>query len=204
MESKLAELTNKIYSEGIERGNKEAADIVEKAKREAEEILQRAKNEALDVVNTAKKESEQLKNKVNQELKMASNQSVVTLKQEIANIISNKVLNEGIKSGMSDTDFIKKLITEVIAKWSSESKSLDLELVLSEKNKKELSDFFKSKAAEALSKGIEINFDSRMDNGFKIGPKDKSFILSFTDKDFIQFFQSFLKPKTKEILFTEN
>jgi len=59
----------------------------------------------------------------------------------------------------------------------------------------------KNKANDILNKVIELKFDTRMDNGFKIGPKDKSFILSFTEKDFTQFLQSFLKVKTKEILF---
>jgi V/A-type H+/Na+-transporting ATPase subunit E len=52
-----------------------------------------------------------------------------------------------------------------------------------------------------LESGVELKFQSRMDGGFKIGPKDNSFVLSFSDRDFNQFFQSFLRPRAKEILF---
>lgn len=199
--SKINELTNKIYSEGVEKANKEAADILADAKAKAQAILQNAQNEAKSIVDEATVKADSLQQKTNQELKTAGNQAMITLKQEIANVISEKALADGVKSAVSDADFIKTLVTEIISKWSVDSKSLDLNIILSEKSKSSLGDFFKNKAKDIMSKGVDITFDSRMDNGFKIGPKDKSFVLSFTDKDFMSFFKSFLKPKTKEILF---
>ncbi|MBR3731869.1 MAG: hypothetical protein IKQ61_06065 [Spirochaetales bacterium] len=200
-ESKINELMNKIYAEGVEKANSEAADIVAKAKAEAEAILTAAKNDAAAITDKANSDAAALQSKINQELKTAGNQAMITLKQEIANIITEKALADGVKSAASDAEFIKSLITEIISKWSSDAKSLDLNVILSDKSKAALADFFKNKASGIMSKGVEVTFDARMDNGFKIGPQDKSFVLSFTDKDFLSFFKSFLKPKTKEILF---
>ena len=45
MDSKLQELTDKIYTEGVEKGKEEAAKIVEKANAEAKAIVAKAKAE---------------------------------------------------------------------------------------------------------------------------------------------------------------
>lgn len=199
MEGKIQELTQKIYIEGVEKAKKEAKDLIEKAEKEKESIIKNAKKEAETIIENAKKEAEQIKNRVSSELKMLTNQSIETLKQEITNLLSKLISTDSINKTFNDIDFIKDLIKEMISKWDISS----FELILSEKHEKELNDFLKNKLKEYLNKGLEVKFENRMNNGFKIGPKDKSFILSFTDADFIDFFQSFLKQKTKEILFGE-
>ncbi len=199
MENKIQELTQKIYVEGVEKAKKEAQEIIEKAEQEKNSIINNAKKEADSIINNAKREAEQLKNKVLSEIKMISNQSIATLKQEITTLLSKLVISDSINKSFNDLEFIQNLIKEMISKWDNSSS----QLTLPEKYKKELDDFLKNKLKEYLDKGLEIKFENRMSNGFKIGPKDKSFILSFTDADFIEFFQSFLKQKTKEILFGE-
>jgi len=202
MDDKIRELTNKIYQEGVEKAKSDGKGIIDGAKKEAETVIVNAKKEAETIISNAKKEAEQLKNKTISELKMVSNQAKESLKQEIVNLLSNSTISDTTKKVTNDIEFVKTLIKEIVSKWDSSSKSLDLSLILPEKLKKDFENFVKDKSSEVLSKGVEMKFESRMDNGFKIGPKDNSFILSFSDKDFLQFFQSFLKPKTKEILFT--
>ena len=202
MDEKIKELTNKIYQEGVEKAKSDGKGIIDSAKGEAEKIIAGARNEAENIIANARKESEQLKIKTISELRMSSNQAKESLKQEIVNILSNASISESVKKSLNDVEFVKILIKDIVTKWDNSGKNMDLTLSLPEKTKSEFETFLKSKGNEILSKGVEIKFEGRMDNGFKIGPKDNSFILSFTDKDFLQFFQSFLKPKTKEILFS--
>ncbi len=201
METKLQELTDKIYKEGVLKAEEEAKSIIDSAKDEAQSIINKAKKEAEEIKNKANSESEQLKNKTLSEIKMSGSQAISLLKQNIIDLLVNNSLAEDTKKIASDVDFIKEIINQIISKWSSDNKNVDLELILPDKMKNELVAYFKNKAKDILNKVIELKFDTRMDNGFKIGPKDKSFILSFTEKDFTQFLQSFLKVKTKEILF---
>ena len=49
----LSELTNKIYAEGVEKGNAEAAAIVAKAKDEAAAIVAKAEKEAAEKLAAA-------------------------------------------------------------------------------------------------------------------------------------------------------
>ena len=203
MESKLQQLTKKLYKEGVEKANKEAGSILEKADSESQHIVSEAKKKAETIIENAKKESEQLKNKVLSEIRMSSNQAISLLKQNIINLLSSSALKGKIEKSSEDLTFIKEIIKEIISKWNPDSKDLSLELVLPEKSKNKLVEYFKKDAKNILSKGIELKFEERMKNGFKIGPKGESFVLSFKDEDFNLFFQSFLKPKTKTILFPE-
>jgi V/A-type H+-transporting ATPase subunit E len=40
-----------------------------------------------------------------------------------------------------------------------------------------------------------------MKSGFKVGPADGSYVISFTDEDFNNFFKAYLRPKSTELLF---
>ena len=46
MENKIQELTDKIYREGVEKGNEEAQKLITKAQEEAKKIVENAQKEA--------------------------------------------------------------------------------------------------------------------------------------------------------------
>ncbi len=201
MEAKLEELTKKIYEEGVQKGQSQADEIISKAKAEADAIIKNAKQQYDQIISDAKKEQSKMVAKGASEIRMAGEQAVTSLKQEISSILSNFIVSSGIKNALSDNEFVKNLIKTMVEKWNPNTKTIDAVLTLPGNDNSEFTNFFKAQASDLLTKGLEIKFEERMDGGFKIGPKDKSFIVSFTDKDFHGFFQSFLKPMTKEILF---
>lgn len=201
MESKLQELTQKIYHEGIDKAKSEAAAIITDARKQAEQIVEAAKKEADSITSGAKKDADQLSARIKSELKMASEQAVSTLKQNITDLLSKNSFAKSIADVSKTKEFIVSVVKEIASKWDPSGKSADLTVILPEKMKSELENYFKAEAKEILSKGLTLKFDGRMTGGFKVTPKDSSFVLSFTDDDLNQFFQSFLKTKTKEILY---
>lgn len=200
MNSKLQGLTERLYKEGIEKARTEAAEILKKANDEAAQIITKAKTEAETLQKNSQAEAEQLLSRTKSEAKMAGEQAITTLKQEIVNLLSQSSLTVAIKETTSSSEVLSTVLKEFFNKWDS-TKTLDIDLVLPEKTKADLSKTFMQEASKILSKGSEITFSSRINGGFTITPKDGSFVLSFTDEDFNNFFQSFLRPKAKEILF---
>ncbi len=201
MEAKLEELTRKIYLEGVEKAKTEADAILSKARQDAETIINEAKKKSDDVLSNAKKDADKLTSKSKSEIKMAGEQAVTTLKQQVTGLMSNSIITEGVKGALADNEFVKNLIKSMVDKWEIGVKGVDLNLVLGGGVDGEFAKFFKAQASDLLAKGLEIKFEDRMAGGFKIGPKDNTFVVSFSDKDFVSFFQSFLKPMTREILF---
>jgi V/A-type H+-transporting ATPase subunit E len=54
-----------------------------------------------------------------------------------------------------------------------------------------------------MNKGLEFSFSPDVRTGFKIGPADGSYLISFTDDDFLNFLKAYLRPKTSHLLFGE-
>ena len=122
------------------------------------------------------------------------------LKQEITTILAKNTISENVGEVVNSKELIADIVKIVAAKMGSED--MDLNIILPEKSKKDFEAFFKKEIASFLSKGMELKFEERMAGGFKITPKDGSYVLSFTEDDFVNFFQSFLRPKAKKILFS--
>ncbi|MBN2788619.1 MAG: V-type ATP synthase subunit E [Candidatus Delongbacteria bacterium] len=200
MEKKLQELTEKIYSEGVEKAKIEAENIVKEAKEKAEKELSNAQNEAKKIIEEAKKKSDEIKRNGESEMKLASKQALSEVKQKITDVITTGVISENVKAAMDDKEFVKSLIELSIKSLSSEG-AADLEVLLPEEKKSELEAYLKSNAAKLLKGELIINLSKEITNGFKIGPADGSYKMSFSDDDFANYFKRYLRPKTITILF---
>ena len=78
---------------------------------------------------------------------------------------------------------------------------MDLALILPESLQKELEPFVNSELSKTLNAGVEASFSKKVSGGFKIGPKEGGYFVSFTDETFDQLISEYLRPATKKILF---
>jgi V/A-type H+-transporting ATPase subunit E len=205
MENKLQELTEKLYNEGVEKANEEAKKILDDAKKEAEKIKNDAQKEADQIVQDAKDKSADLKKNVESEINLAAKQTLREVKKNITELITTKVIKDPVKESLNEKEFIKKIIETIIKNWNPQSNEpVNIAVTLPEKQQKELKDYFESKAAKNLNAGIKVDVSSRMKGGFEIGPADGSYKISFSEEDFENFFKSYLRPRTVEMLFEED
>lgn len=203
MEDKLQLLTDKIYNEGVEKANKEAEKILDEARKKAGEILKKAKIDEIQIKEEALKFADDLKKNVFSEIKLSGQQAINALKQEVTNLIKTKVIDKPLSESFNDVDFVKQIIETAINNWNpTDSKPVNLTILLPSKLEKEFSEFIKLKAAQVLKNKVTIEFDRNLVNGFKIGPSDDSYRISFSEKDFDVFFQAYLRPKMIELLYS--
>ncbi len=200
MHTKLQELTDKIYNEGIQRANDEAEAILTKAKKEAVEIEAKGNAEADKTIKKAEKKAEEINRNMQSEMKLASSQALSALKQQVSGIITLDVVEPSMKEVFGDIKYLQDVIQTVVKGWIKTG-DFDLNVILPVKDQKELEKFFKNSLATEMNKGVEVTFDNSLVSGFKISPKDGSYIISFTEEDFNNFFKSYLRPKTVELLF---
>ncbi len=202
MQKKLQELTEKIYREGVEKANQEAEKIVSDAKRQAEELLSKAKKEAESVIENASKEAEGLKKNSLNELQLSARQAISDVKQQVVSLIQAKTIEPETKAAFKEADFTKKIIETIVANWDpSSGDNVELQVLLPEAEKKKFEAYFKEKAAQVLTKGVEIQFSERVKGGFKIGPRNGGYLISFSDEDFDNFFKTYMRPRLIEMLF---
>ncbi len=200
MHTKLQELTDKIYNEGIQKANDEAEAILAKAKKEAEEIVAKGNAEADKTIKNAEEKAEEINRNMQSEMKLTSSQALSALKQKVSGLITLGVVEPSMKEVFGDVKYLQDVIQTVVKGWIKTG-DFDLNIILPVKDQKELEKFFKNSLATEMNKGVEVTFDKSLTSGFKIGPTDGSYIISFTEEDFNNFFKAYLRPKTVELLF---
>ena len=118
MENKIQELTDKIYREGVEKGNTEAQKLIANAQDEAKKIVEDARKEAEAIVAASRKSADELAENTKSELKLFAGQAVNALKSEIATLVTDKIVNADVKAFAADTDYLNAFIVALASKWS--------------------------------------------------------------------------------------
>lgn len=196
MNNKLRELTDKIYLEGVEKGNNEAKEIISKASEEANSIIAKAKSDADKIIADAEKKSAELEKNTKSELKLYTDQCLNALKSEITNVISDKISSVAVQTALDDKQFMQSIIKEIASKWI-----LDGEVVIEAKDADSLKNYFMANAKELLDKGITIKEVKDMKTDFTISPTGNGYKVAFGENEFIEYFKDFLRPKLIDMLF---
>lgn len=202
MEGKLREITDRIYLEGVERARREADQLLAEAKNQAEHLIAEARREAQHLHEHNQRAIEQLRENTLQELQFSARQAIAGLKQKITDLITIEILSDPLQEAFSDSNFVQHIIQTVVSNWTTnDGADPELQLLLPEKERQQLDAFISERAAALLSKGVHIRFNERLNNGFRIGPADGRYIISFTQEDFEQFFKMHLRPQIEQLLF---
>ena len=201
-DKKLDSLLERIYQDGVEKSNKKADEIISNAKSEAERIVKEAEAKSEEIIKEAERKSEELKKNTITDVRMAGEQSISALKQRVKELVTAKVLEDGLKGAFADANFLKDLILEVVKKWDISSGDSDVTVYFPESKKGDIDSAFEKSIKSAI-KNATINFDKKLSNGFKIVPEGGNYQLQFTDEDFVAFFSDYIKAKTEEVIFNK-
>lgn len=193
---KIQELTEKIYREGVEKGQQEADRIVAEAKAQAEKIVAQAKEQAENIENVAKRKAAELENNTKNELKLYTGQALNALKSEVANILTDKVVDDEVSKLAADKDFLGKFAVALAEKWQD-----DAPAVISAQDADSLKAYFTKHAKALLDKGLKIEKVNGVDTLFTIQPEDGSYKIQFGKDEFETYFKAFLRPQLVEMLF---
>ncbi|MBO5382533.1 MAG: hypothetical protein J6A40_10690 [Bacteroides sp.] len=196
MENKIQELTDKIYREGIEKGNEEAQKLIAKAQEDALKIVEDARKEAESIVAAAQKKADELSKNTQSELKMFAGQAINALKSEVATLVTDKLVGEDVKAFAANKDFLNAFIVELASKWSANEP-----IVISTADAEGLKKYFAAKAKDLLDKGVKIEQVNGIKTLFTLQPADGSYKVNFGEEEFENYFKAFLRPQLVEMLF---
>ena len=202
MLDKLQELTDRLYEEGLSKGRQEAEELLAKAKVEAKEIVEKAHAEADAIVREAEKKAAETRTTVEGDLKMASTQTISAVQQQVENMVVTEAVAKPVGAALSDQKFVKELIATVVKAFNAANPDgQGLEVILPAQAQNELEQAFSNEVVKDLSKGLEVKNVKGLANGFKIGPKNGGYQISFTADDFTGLIGEYLRPASKKILF---
>ena len=196
MENKIQELTDKIYREGVEKGNEEAQKLIAKAQEEAQKIVEDAHKKADSIVAAAHKSADELAENTKSELKLFAGQAVNALKSEIATLVTDNIVNTDVKAFVANKDYLNAFIVALASKWS-----VNEPIVISTADAEDLTKYFAAKAKELLDKGVKIEQVNGIKTLFSVSPADGSYKVNFGEEEFMNYFKEFLRPQLVEMLF---
>ena len=193
MENKIQELTDKIYREGVEKGNEEAQRLIANAQEEAKKIIEDARKEAESIVNSSRKSADELAENTKSELKLFAGQAVNALKSEVATMVTDKLITASVKDFAQDKDYLNAFIVALASKWSID--------VISTADAESLKKYFAAHAKALLDKGVTIQQVNGIKTLFTVSPADGSYKVNFGEEEFMNYFKAFLRPQLVEMLF---
>ena len=196
MNTKIQELTDKIYREGVEKGNEEAGRIIAEAQSQKQSMISEAEAEAKRIIAEAEKQASELKKNTEAELKLFAAQSVEALKSEVANLITGDVVSANVKAAMADKAFMQQVILTLAKSWASQEA-----LTIQSSEADALARYFASNAKALLNQGVKIEKVAGKSTSFTILPADGSYKVTFGEEEFVAFFKDFLRPQLVEMLF---
>ena len=192
----LSELTNKIYAEGVEKGNAEAAQIVAKAQQEAAQIVAKAEQAAAEKLAAAEAKLAELDKNARAELKLFAEQSVSALKTEVTNLLTEQVASDSVKAATADGKFMQGVIAK-LAEQMAKDGNVTIETADAEALKK----YFAANTKGLLEKGVKISEVKGIKTDFAIVAEKGGYKLAFGEKEFVEYFKEFLRPQLVELLF---
>jgi V/A-type H+-transporting ATPase subunit E len=196
MDIKIQELTEKLYLEGVEKGEKEAERLVEEAHHRRKTIIEEAHNEAKEIILHAQKQADELKKNTEAELKLYAAQAVEALKTEVTDILNDELVYTAVHSAFDQPEFMQELILKLVSEWTQKE-----QLTICTEDAKALREYFKVHAHNLLDKDFVIKQVNGRKHSFIIAPADGTYKMFFGEEEFIEYFKEFLRPQLIDLLF---
>ena len=203
MQDKLQQLTEKLYSEGLEKGKQEAQKMLSDAKAESERIIAEARQKCGEMIAAAEKEASQLKEKAEGDIQTASRQALSQIRQDIEQAVKMEAVEAPVKQALSSKEFMQSLIKTVVGAYNPEKEAVSLDMILPDEKKAELESFIKGELASAFAKGLDVSFSKDISNGFKISRKGSGYFIDFSEDSFNRIISEYIRPKTRKLIFGE-
>ena len=193
---KLEELTEKIYAEGVEKGNQEAQEIIARAEEKAAQIIAAAEQTAKNRVAEAEQKAAELDKNTRSELRMFAEQSVNALRTEVTNLLTGRIAQDNVKAATQDPKFMQQVILKM-----AETMAKDGHVAIEAKDAEALNNYFAQNAKALLDKGVSIEQVKGLKTDFQIRAGKGGYKLAFGNDEFVAYFKEFLRPGLAEMLF---
>lgn len=197
MEMDLKTIIDKIKEEGVGEAERKSSDIISEAEKKANSIIEDANRQKEAAIKKAEQNAENLRKNAEEAIRQASRDVLLSLREQIVGLFDKIVKRE--VAGQISPPVLKEMIMGLAEKFKKEGK-LDVEVLLSEKDKKSMEKTLLSALKKEMKKGVTIKTSPSIEHGFLIGERGKSSYYDFTDDAIAEAFTAHLNPKIVEIL----
>lgn len=143
----------KLQTEGVEAGKKKAQQLQDEASRNARQIEAEAKARAEKIIADAKAEAENNLSRGRTELQLAARDTALELRETLTAAL-NAVLSSQTREQLSDSEFIKTVLVEVVRAYAqSDAAGKKIQVNLTPEMKDKLAQWAQGQLSEVDLKG---------------------------------------------------
>ena len=182
MTKTLGDITKELKDGIIEPAKGQADKILADARLEAAAIKTQARKQADETVSQAKASAGLIKKQMEADMDTAARNFLLKVQEELEASVVSPVLSEEIRKTVSAHGFLPKMIEQVLASYAKVAgEEARIELLLPEKQRKELEAWFLNKSSQKMLGHVDIRFTDQISFGFKLGLQGSGNQFNFSD-----------------------
>lgn len=196
MDSQIQALTEKVYQEGVLKGEQEAAKILADANAQAEQVERDARVRAEQIITEAQRSASELKSNTERELKLNASKLIEATKASIVDVLAGRIAGDSVQALTTNPELLQRVVLEI-------AKGFDLKhgVEITSSQAEELKAYFAQNAKALLEEGLTIKQVAGKATQYTIRPQNGSFKVEIGEQEFVELFKSILRPQLAQELF---
>lgn len=196
MDSQIQALTEKVYQEGVLKGEQEAAKILADANAQAEQVERDARARAEQIIADAQRSASELKSNTERELKLNASKLIEATKASIVELLAGRIAGDSVQALTANPELLQRVVLEI-------AKGFDLKhgVEITSNQAEELKAYFAQNAKALLEEGLTIKQVAGKATQYTIRPQNGSFKVEIGEQEFVELFKSILRPQLAQELF---
>ena len=196
MDSQIQALTEKVYQEGVLKGEQEAAKILADANAQAEQVERDARARAEQIIAEAQRSASELKSNTERELKLNASKLIEATKASIVDVLAGRIAGDSVQALTTNPELLQQVVLEI-------AKGFDLKhgVEITSSQAEELKAYFAQNAKSLLEEGLTIKQVAGKATQYTIRPQNGSFKVEIGEQEFVELFKSILRPQLAQELF---
>ena len=196
MDSQIQALTEKVYQEGVLKGEQEAAKILADANAQAEQVERDARVRAEQIIAEAQRSASELKSNTERELKLNASKLIEATKASIVDVLAGRIAGDSVQALTVNPELLQRVVLEI-------AKGFDLKhgVEITSSQAEELKAYFAQNAKALLEEGLTIKQVAGKATQYTIRPQNGSFKVEIGEQEFVELFKSILRPQLAQELF---
>lgn len=196
MDSQIQALTEKVYQEGVLKGEQEAAKILADANAQAEQVERDARTRAEQIIAEAQRSASELKSNTERELKLNASKLIEATKASIVDVLAGRIAGDSVQALTANPELLQRVVLEI-------AKGFDLKhgVEITSSQAEELKAYFAQNAKALLEEDLTIKQVAGKATQYTIRPQNGSFKVEIGEQEFVELFKSILRPQLAQELF---
>ena len=196
MDSQIQALTEKVYQEGVLKGEQEAAKILADANAQAEQVERDARTRAEQIIAEAQRSASELKSNTERELKLNASKLIEATKASIVDVLAGRIAGDSVQALTANPELLQRVVLEI-------AKGFDLKhgVEITSSQAEELKAYFAQNAKALLEEGLTIKQVAGKATQYTIRPQNGGFKVEIGEQEFVELFKSILRPQLAQEFF---